>query len=91
MTGLPIRRSSPTGDDGHVHFAETCDPEALAAQLWAVGHGLTMLVVTGVLPREALVVHAPATATALFVAAGDHEDRCRRVARARFGPTGRTG
>jgi len=38
---------------------------------------LTMLVLTGVLPREALTAHGPAIAIALFVAAGDQEDRCR--------------
>jgi AcrR family transcriptional regulator len=59
-------------------FAVTCDPEAVATQLWAMGHGLTMLVLTGVLPRNALDVHAPAMATALFVSAGDDPDSCRR-------------
>lgn len=63
-------------------FADTSDPEAVATQFWATGHGLTMLVLTGALPHEALTVHAPAMATALFVAAGDHEDRCRRSVRA---------
>ncbi len=59
-------------------FAERVDPEAIATQFWAMGHGLTMLVLTGVLPRKALVVHVPPMATALFVGAGDHEARCRR-------------
>lgn len=63
-------------------FAASCDAQALATQFWAVGHGLTMLVLTGVLPRETLALHAPATATALFVAAGDDEKRCRRSVRA---------
>lgn len=63
-------------------FTDTCDPEAVATQLWAAGHGLAMLVITGVLPDEALMVHAPAITTALFVAAGDDEQRCRRSVRA---------
>ncbi|WP_285789035.1 TetR-like C-terminal domain-containing protein [Micromonospora sp. NBRC 101691] len=63
-------------------FADAGDPEAVATQMWAAGHGLTMLVITGVLPREALMVHAPAILTALFVGAGDDEDRCRRSVRA---------
>lgn len=63
-------------------FGASCDTPALATQFWALGHGLTMLVLTGVLPREALAVHAPAAATALFVAAGDGERRCRRSVRA---------
>lgn len=44
-------------------------------QLWATGHGLIMLVLTGVLPHTALD-HAPAAATALFLAAGEERDRC---------------
>lgn len=59
-------------------FAPGADPAAVATQLWAVGHGLTMLVLTGVLPDHALVVHAPPMVTALFIAAGDDENRCRR-------------
>jgi AcrR family transcriptional regulator len=66
-------------------FVPTCDPEALATQFWAAGHGLTMLMLTGVLPREALVGHAPAVATALFVAAGDDEHRCQRSVRDGWG------
>lgn len=63
-------------------FADTCDPEAVATQFWATGHGLTMLVLTGVLPRAALEAHVPAAATALFVAAGDQQDLCRESVRA---------
>ncbi|MEU4568144.1 TetR-like C-terminal domain-containing protein [Micromonospora sp. NPDC023956] len=59
-------------------FTDSADPEAVATQMWATGHGLTMLVITGVLPREALMAHAPAVLTALFVAAGDDGERCRR-------------
>lgn len=63
-------------------FVADCDPRGVATELWATEHGLTMLVLTGVLPREALAHHAPAVATALFVAAGDDPDRCRRSVRA---------
>ena len=59
-------------------FRASSDPEAVATRQWATGHGLVMLVLTGVLPRAALGVHAPAVAAALFVAAGDDEERCRR-------------
>lgn len=62
-------------------FSDTCDPHAIATQFWVTGHGLAMLVLTGVLPREALEVHAPAIAIALFVAAGDDEETCRRSIR----------
>lgn len=67
-------------------FAATCDTHELATQFWISGHGLTMLVLTGVLPHEALDLHAPAIATALFVAAGDDETRCRRSVRAGWSP-----
>ncbi len=63
-------------------FAPTCDPAALATQFWATGHGLIMLALTGVLPGEAVAAHTPTVATALFVAAGDDEERCRRSVRA---------
>lgn len=63
-------------------FLDSCDPQALGTQFWAVGHGLSMLVLSGVLPRADLDVHAQAMAGALFVAAGDRPDRCRRSVRA---------
>jgi AcrR family transcriptional regulator len=59
-------------------FDAGCDPQALATRTWAAGHGLMVLVVTGALGREAIVQHAPAIVTALFTAAGDDADRCRR-------------
>lgn len=62
-------------------FAGTSDPAEVALRFWASGHGLTLLVLSGVLPREALDVHAPAVGEALFVAAGDRPDRCRRSVR----------
>lgn len=63
-------------------FSEDSDPEAVATQFWAFGHGLVTLVLTGVLPRAALDAHAPAMAAALFVAAGDEQDRCQRSVQA---------
>lgn len=68
-------------------FADTADPEAIATQLWATGHGLIMLVLTGVLPHTALN-HAPATATALFLAAGDEPDRCQASVQAGWSTPG---
>ena len=62
-------------------FAASCDPLAVATQLWAAGHGLVMLVLTGVLPGEVLAPSATGTAAALFVAAGDDPDRCRQSVR----------
>ena len=45
--------------------------------LLVAGHGLAMLVLTGVLPAEAVAAHGPEFATALFVAAGDQPEPCR--------------
>ena len=59
-------------------FAGRVQPEDVATQFWAMGHGVIMLVLTGVLPHGALLHHVPPMATALFVAAGDREDQCRR-------------
>ena len=58
-------------------FAGTAEPLAVATRYWAAGHGLAMLVVTGVLPAEVLALHAPELAVGVFVAAGDEPDRCR--------------
>jgi AcrR family transcriptional regulator len=63
-------------------FSPGCDPQGLATQFWATGHGLIALALSGALPAEAVAVHAPAVAVALFVAAGDDEHACRRSVRA---------
>jgi hypothetical protein len=67
-------------------FAADRDPEQLALRYWAAGHGLTMLVLTGVLPVEALLTQSPEIAIALFVAAGDEPDRCARSVRSAWSP-----
>ena len=56
-------------------FADV-EPAAVATRFWAAGHGLAMLVVTDVLPAEAVVLHGPELATGVFVAAGDEPRRC---------------
>lgn len=63
-------------------FREETIPGTVATRFWATGHGLTMLVLNGVLPPSAFADHAPSIATALFIAAGDDEDTCRRSVRA---------
>ncbi len=73
--GVLVAAASRARDEGR--FAGTCDPGTVATRLWASGHGLVMLVLTGALPAETLDVHAPGTAVALFVQAGDEPDRCR--------------
>ena len=59
-------------------FASDADPEAVATRFWAAGHGLAMLVLTGVLPGEAVDLHGPDLAVGAFVTAGDEPARCRR-------------
>jgi len=54
------------------------DPRSLATQLWAAGHGLAMLAVTGVLPAASIAGPAADIAVALCVSAGDEPTRCRR-------------
>lgn len=58
-------------------LAVTCNPETLALRLWANGHGLTMLVLTGVLPQQALEQNAPGATAALIIDAGDDPCRCQ--------------
>lgn len=66
-------------DDGRL--APDADPEAVATRIWAAGHGLAMLVSTGVLPGEATDLHGPELVVGVLVAAGDAPDRCRRSVR----------
>ena len=58
-------------------LAAGTDAEDIALRVWAAGHGLVLLVVTGVLPAAVLDRHSPPTLTALLVAAGDDPERCR--------------
>ena len=51
-------------------FGDGVDPVAVATQIWASGHGLLMLTLTGVLGREALDSQARAIAIAICTAAG---------------------
>ncbi|MEV6325558.1 TetR/AcrR family transcriptional regulator [Nocardia sp. NPDC051787] len=58
-------------------FRSDVNPLELATQAWTVGHGLATLVTSGPLPRETLAYGMPML-TALFVAAGDDPEQCRR-------------
>ena len=80
--GVLIAGAARARDSGR--FAAGTDPAALATRAWAAGHGLTMLVITGVLTREALAAHAPAILTALYTAAGDDPGRCHTSVRQGF-------
>lgn len=55
-------------------FAASTSSEGAALQLWALTHGMVMLVLTGALGREVLAAHLPAMATAAFVGFGDEAD-----------------
>lgn len=72
---LLVSAAGRARDEGR--FAGTCDPGTVATRFWASGHGLIMLILTGVLPHEALSAHTPGTAAALFIDAGDEPGRCR--------------
>lgn len=63
-------------------FRSDTDPAAVAIRFWAFGHGLGMLVLTGVLPASAIDEHVRPMLTAIFLAAGDDADRCSRSVRA---------
>ncbi|MEJ2870154.1 TetR/AcrR family transcriptional regulator [Actinomycetospora sp. OC33-EN08] len=52
------------------------DPADVATRLWAAGHGLLLLVLTDVLPAEALGSQGPALAEAVCLGAGDDPARC---------------
>lgn len=81
VLGACAQRARVTG-----RFRDDCDVGAVTTQLWAAGHGLVMLVLTGVLPRDTLAEHSRDVAVALFVSAGDEPDRCRRSVLAGWPP-----
>jgi AcrR family transcriptional regulator len=72
-------------------FTDDADPVAVATRFWAAGHGLAMLVVTDVLPAEAVVLHGSELATGVFLAAGDEPGRCRASVLAGWGSGGPVG
>ena len=59
-------------------FAPDTDADDVATRYWTVGHGLASLAVGGVMSVPDLQRHAIAMSIAMFVAAGDVEDRARR-------------
>ncbi len=63
-------------------FAADVDPTGAALQLWAMTHGLVMLVISGVLPREVLGAHLPAMSAAAFAGFGDDPAAARTSATA---------
>ena len=53
------------------------DAVGLATRYWAMGHGLALLGIDGILPTEDLHGHGAESAWANLCAAGDAPDRCR--------------
>jgi len=62
-------------------FDPLTDPADLALRVWASGHGIVSLAVTGVLGAADVRRHAPVMTAALFVDAGDEPERARRSVR----------
>ena len=54
------------------------DAAAVAVRIWVSGHGLLMLVLTGVLPSELVGEHGPRLLIAQLVAAGADPASCER-------------
>ena len=88
--GFQVLVAAATRARAEGRFDGTSHPWTVALRLWASGHALVMLVLTGVLPREALDVHAPGTAAALFIDAGDDPGRCRSSVAKGWSPPGAT-
>lgn len=63
-------------------LANRCDPIATAIRLWAMTHGVLMLVSTDALPASALDDHLPPMYIAQLVALGDGPRRATRSTRA---------
>lgn len=63
-------------------LAVGCEPAQVALRIWTSGHGLLMLVVTGVLGTDVLHAEAPAVATAILAAAGASADAAASSVRA---------
>jgi len=64
------------------------DALAVATRFWMTGHGLAMLVITGVLPPAAVAQHGQELGVGVFVAAGDDPARCRESVRLGWASTG---
>lgn len=63
-------------------FARTVDPAAAATRMWAMTHGMVMLVLTGALQRADLGRHLPPMWAAGYVGFGDRPASAKRSAEA---------
>lgn len=77
-------------DEGR--FGPEVDPESAAVQLWAMTHGLVMLVLADALTAEDMAAHLPAMSAAAFVGFGDQSGRAQASAAAGWtAPPARSG
>ncbi|GAA3381712.1 TetR/AcrR family transcriptional regulator [Cryptosporangium minutisporangium] len=67
-------------------FDPDTDPTGAAVELWAMAHGLIMLILTGALPFPTLAEHLPSMAVAAFVGFGDDPAAARRSVDAGWSP-----
>jgi AcrR family transcriptional regulator len=63
-------------------FTSELDALDIATRFWAIGHGLTSLTVSGVLPAAELRRHAAPMTVALFTGCGDQPERAGQSVRA---------
>lgn len=61
-------------------FASGTDPAAAAVQVWAMTHGVVMLVLAGALTVDDLSTHLPAMSVSAFVGFGDERAKAERSA-----------
>lgn len=76
--GVLVAGAARARDEGR--FDEATDPEGAAIQMWGMAHGMVMLVLTGALQLDKLVVHFPAMAAAGFAGFGDDPQAARASA-----------
>lgn len=74
--GVLVEALARSRDAGRL--AADTDPEAAAVHLWALGHGLLMLVLRGVLPADGLPALVPGMVETVLVGLGDDAAAARR-------------
>jgi AcrR family transcriptional regulator len=78
--GVLVAGAARARDEGR--FDPATDPEGAAIQMWAMAHGMVMLVLTGALELDKLRAHLPAMSAAGFTGFGDDPRAARASAAA---------
>ena len=73
--GLLVDAAARARDAGR--FRVDVEPARVALRYWAAGHGVTMLLLGGVLDPDTATRESEALAVAVFTDAGDDPPRCR--------------